>query len=168
MDLEMGNPAIEAQFKGAMRRLASGVALVTTADCEGTPYGIAMTAFMSLSMEPPSLLLAINKEASLCAPLLERGRFAINILGLAQHVICRAFVSTSARERFAKMRWQRDAHGIPLVCSAAANVICTVGQSDLFGSHVVVQGLVQDVILGDDSDPLIYLDGRYGGTTLHD
>jgi len=55
--------ALEGDFRAAMRLLASGVALVTTCDDKGAPCGIAMTAFMSLSMEPPSLLLAINRTA---------------------------------------------------------------------------------------------------------
>lgn len=163
----MTDTAIEHRFKGAMRRLASGVALVTTASADGTPFGIAMTAFMSLSMEPPSLLLAINRNASLCAPLIERGRFAVNILAQPQAGLCRAFVSSPVAERFAPGIWHAGEGGIPRLDDALACIICSVGQADPFGSHMVIQGLVENVVLGDDIDPLIYLDGRYGGTMLH-
>jgi len=158
----------EVLFKGAMRRLASGVALVTTADAQGAPYGIAMTAFMSLSMDPPSLLLAINQTASLCAPLLERGHFAVNILARDQRAQCQAFVSAPPAERFAVLDWTAGPHGIPVVQSATANILCAVGEARLVGTHMVVQGLVEQVMLGSDADPLIYLDGRYGGAAFDD
>lgn len=148
----------EVLFKGAMRRLASGVALVTTADADGAPFGIAMTAFMSLS-----LLLAINQTASLCAPLLERGHFAVNILARDQQALCQAFVSAPPAERFAVLEWTAGPHGIPVVQSATANILCTVGEARLMGTHMVVQGLVEQVMLEGSGDPLIYLDGRYGG-----
>lgn len=159
--------ALEQQFKGAMRRLASGVALVTTADADGMRFGIAMTAFMSLCMEPASLLLAINRNASLCAPLLERGRFAVNILAQPQADMCREFVSTPVSERFSSRAWHSCDDDIPRLDDAVACIVCSLGQADPFGSHMVIQGLVEDVELGDGIDPLIYLDGQYGGTTLH-
>ncbi len=154
-------------FKGAMRRLASGVALVTTADEQGAPFGIAMTAFMSLSMDPPSLLLAINQTASLCAPLLARGRFAVNILARDQRARCEAFVAAPPADRFDKLDWIAGEGGIPVVQSATANILCSVGEARAMGTHMVVQGLVEHVILeGSAVDPLIYLDGRYGGAAL--
>ncbi|MBF5088806.1 flavin reductase family protein [Novosphingobium sp. NBM11] len=154
-------PPLDALFKGAMRRLASGVALVTTADAAGTPYGIAMTAFMSLSMEPPSMLLAINTGASLCAPLLAHGAFAVNILAWEQREGCQTFVSTPADQRFATMPWRME-RGVPVVSASVATIICAVDQAEAFGSHTIVKGLVERVMLGDDTVPLTYLDGRYG------
>lgn len=159
----------EILFKGAMRRLASGVALVTTADEQGAPFGIAMTAFMSLSMDPPALLLAINQTASLCAPLLGRGRFAVNILAREQQALCEAFVSAPPSERFGTPDWITGPHGIPVVQSATANILCTVGDARPMGTHMVVQGLVEQVMLESGAvDPLIYVDGRYGGAAFDD
>lgn len=158
----------EILFKGAMRRLASGVALVTTADEQGARFGIAMTAFMSLSMDPPSLLLAINQTASLCAPLLERGHFAVNILARDQRALCQAFVAAPPAERFAALDWTPGPRGIPVVQSATANILCAVGEARPMGTHMVVQGLVEQVMLGGSADPLIYLDGRYGSAAFDD
>lgn len=162
----MDDSAIEQQFRGAMRRLASGVALVTTAGADGRPFGIAMTAFMSLSMEPPAMLLAINRNASLCDPLLKQGRFAVNILDRQQGEQCQAFVAAPVTERFSVLSWDMADDGIPRLNGALATVVCSVGHADLFGSHMVVQGLVEAVNLSDGIDPLIYLDGRYGGAAL--
>ena len=156
----------EVLFKGAMRRLASGVALVTTADAQGAPFGIAMTAFMSLSMDPPALLLAINQTASLCSPLLERGHFAVNILARDQRGLCQAFVAAPPADRFGVLDWSAGPHGIPVVQSATANILCGVGEARPMGTHMVVQGLVEQVMLGESGNPLIYLDGRYGGAVF--
>jgi flavin reductase (DIM6/NTAB) family NADH-FMN oxidoreductase RutF len=64
-----------------------------------------MTAFMSLSMDPPSLLLAINRTASLLAPLEGNGRFAVNILAADQAAACQTFVSTLPGQRFGTLDW---------------------------------------------------------------
>lgn len=160
MDLQ--DQPLELLFRGAMRRLASGVALVTTADATGQPFGIAMTAFMSLSMEPPSMLLAINQSASLCRPLLDRGRFALNIMAWDQRDACQAFVTAPGRDRFGTMAWSPADDGIPFIHGAIATILCRVEQAEAFGTHMVVKALVERVQFGEDAAPLAYVNGRYG------
>jgi flavin reductase len=152
--------ALEGDFRAAMRLLASGVALVTTLDEAGAPCGIALSAFMSLSMEPPSLLLAINRNASLLAPLQGNGRFAVNILAANQAQACQTFVTTAPGQRFGTLEWWME-DGLPLVESCVATILCRVEHTAHFGSHRVVTGLVERVIVGG-GDPLVYVDGRYG------
>ena len=160
---------LAADFRGAMRRLASGVALVTTADPDGTRYGIAMTALMSLSMEPPSLLLAINRNASLCQPLLDRSLFGVSILAREHEQSCHSFVTAPAAERFGHGDWiAHEESGIPLLGSALAGLVCRLDKAEPFGTHVVIRGLVDYVRLDPSSDALVYLDGRYGGMTAND
>jgi len=155
-------PPLDLAFRGAMRRLASGVAIVATSDGEGQPRGIAMTAFMSLSMEPPSLLLAVNRTASLCEPLVARGRFSVNIMAWEDAAACHAFVSAPADERFSAIGWERDEGGLPILPSAVANVLCRIDQAEPFGSHMIIRGVVEKVMLGESRAPLAYVDGRYG------
>lgn len=169
MDIIASVEADPAQaFRLAMRRLASSVALVTTADPDGLPCGIAMTAFMSLTMDPPALLMAVNCTASLCPPLLERGRFAVNILSEDLAASCHAFVATPAAERFDTVTWSDVGDGIPVVHGAVATILCCVDKAEPFGSHMVVRGLVERVMLGECDRPLAYLDGRYGTVSLND
>lgn len=155
-------------FRLAMRRLASGVALVTTVDPDGGPCGIAMTAFMSLTMDPPALLMAVNQTASLCSPLLARGRFAVNILSEEQASSCNTFVATPAAQRFDTVAWAGVTDGIPVVHGAVATILCAVDKAEAFGSHMVIRGLVERVMLGECERPLAYLDGRYGGVRFDD
>jgi flavin reductase (DIM6/NTAB) family NADH-FMN oxidoreductase RutF len=161
------NDALAADFRGAMRRLASGVALVTTADESGARYGIAMTALMSLSMEPPSLLIAVNRTASLCEPLVARGRFGISLLGRDQEQACQDFVAAPVNKRFESAEWDTHDSGIPLLRSALAGIVCTLDHAEPFGSHMVIRGLVDYVSLASTSDALVYLDGRYGGMAVN-
>jgi flavin reductase (DIM6/NTAB) family NADH-FMN oxidoreductase RutF len=65
------SPQLAAAFKGAMRRLASGVAIITTSH-EGHRYGMTVTALMSVSMDPPSLAVGINPSATMYRPLVQR------------------------------------------------------------------------------------------------
>jgi flavin reductase (DIM6/NTAB) family NADH-FMN oxidoreductase RutF len=157
---------LTAAFRAAMRRLASGVALVTTADDDGTRYGIAMTALMSLSLDPPSLLLAVNRDASLCRPLVACGRFGVSILGRADEQTCQTFVATPAHERFDRADWVAHESAIPLLETALARIVCTLDKAEPYGSHMVIRGIVDYVALGPSSDALVYLDGRYGGMTV--
>lgn len=156
--------ALDGEFRAAMRLLASGVALVTTLDAAGAPCGIAMTAFMSLSMEPPSLLLAINRTASLLAPLEDNGRFAVNILAADQAAACQTFVTTAPGQRFGTLDWWME-DGLPLVESCVATILCRVEQTADFGSHRVVTGVVEKVTVGG-GEPLVYVDGRYGRVSV--
>ncbi len=155
--------ALEGDFRAAMRLLASGVALVTTSDAAGAPCGIAMTAFMSLSMDPPSLLLAINRTASLLAPLEANGRFAVNILAADQAQACQTFVTAPPDTRFDTLAWRMD-DGLPLVESAIATILCRVEHTADFGSHRVITGVVDKAVV-PGGEPLVYVDGRYGQVT---
>lgn len=157
--------ALEGDFRAAMRLLAGGVALVTTLDETGAPCGIAMTAFMSLSMEPPSLLLAINRTASLLAPLEGNGRFAVNILAADQAAACQTFVATPPDRRFDTLDWRIEG-GLPLVESCIATILCRVEQTADFGSHRVVTGLVEKVMVGG-GEPLVYVNGCYGRVAVN-
>lgn len=159
--------ALVAGFRGAMRRLASGVALVTTTGDGDRRHGIAMTAVMSLSMDPPSLLLAVNKDASLCRPLLASGRFGVSILRQEDEALCQRFVAVPAAERFGVGAWEDHETGIPLLTSALARIVATLEKAEPFGSHMVLYGKATYVALEPSSDALVYLDGRYGRMTVN-
>lgn len=148
-------------FRQAMRRLASGVSIVASRDAQGIPCGIAMTAVMSLSFDPPSMLIAVNRSASLLQPLLANGRFSINILDHCSEGWCREFVRATPDKRFAPGEWAEHVSGVPIFRDALASVICEVDQAEPFGSHYVIRGLVQDVAVREPHEGLIYLDGRY-------
>lgn len=152
-------------FRSAMRRLAGGVAILTSS-ADGEPYGMTMTAVMSLAMEPPSLVAAVNRSASI-APILADGReFCVNLLHRRHMDFCERFSSLPKDERFSVGEWARSEEGTPYLTDAAAAIFCRVGPLFDFGTHRMVVGLVQRVSIDDEIDPLLHLDGCYRNVEL--
>jgi len=152
---------LPSALKLAMRRLASGVAVVTANGPDG-PTGMAATSLTSLSLDPPSLLVCVNRDASLHACLAEGSRFSVNLLADGQRDIAAAFGGAVVRElRFTVGAWTLDAHGTPQLDGAQSNLSCSVDRLIPYCTHTVVIGKVDNVRLGEVATPLIYQDGRY-------
>lgn len=151
---------LELQFKGAMRRLASGVALITTAH-EGRRYGMAATAVSSLSMDPPALTISINRGASMYEALMARGEFCVNILQEGHAELCRSFNAAVGEDRFRFGTWHDHAGGLPYLVDCQAAIICRAGPTMTFATHTLFVGEVMGIVLDDKVAPLVYLDGGY-------
>lgn len=149
------------KFKSAMRRLAATVNVIT---CEsgGTRFGITATAVTSLSANPQSLLVCVNRASSICPVIEARRAFAVNILA-AHHVeISRAFGgAVSGSKRFMTGSWQETEDGLPLLGDAQASLICDLDSTVPYGTHNVFFGRVREIHLSGEVSPLIYGDGRY-------
>src|ERR1700743_2128134 len=90
---------LAGEFKSAMGRFAASITLVTTIDAEGLPHGLAATAFSSVSMDPASALICVNRNAS-ASPIIKRsGLFCVNMLQSQHEPICRIFSQPDLRER---------------------------------------------------------------------
>ena len=153
-------PVVDAaDFRDGMRRLASGVALVTTSGDTG-PAGLAVTAVSSVSVEPPSLLICVNRAASAHDAILAAGGFAVNVLAGEHTGILESFSQSARRhERFAHPDWTTATTGMPVLRSAVASFECRITERIGYGTHSIIIG---DVVAAhsDDgtADPLIYLD----------
>ena len=145
-----------------MRRLASAVG-VLTAHGPDEPVGMAATSITSLTMDPPAILVCVNRSASIHACLQEGGNFCVNLLSRHQRDISSAFGSSAKREeRFAGGHWSTDAEtGLPWLDDAQANLTCRVAKMIPYGTHSIVIGEVEAVRLSDTVEPLIYQDGAY-------
>ncbi|MDE1917003.1 MAG: flavin reductase family protein [Sphingomonadales bacterium] len=160
-------PTLREGFRQSMRRVASGVSLVTTGevahdDRPATRFGIAMTAFMSLSFDPPSLVIAVNRGASIHKPLLRIGAFCVNVLAQHQEQLCQDFAMQPSDKRFDVGDWASDEGGLPYLPDAQTNIVCAVAAHHGFGSHDLIVGLVERVTNHTDIVPLVFADGRYG------
>jgi len=151
---------LEGQFKAAMRRLASGVGLITTAS-GGRRFGMTATALCSLCIEPPALAICINQSASMYDHLVARGAFCVNLLRECQAELCRSFSAASSEERFQFGSWREDEDGLPYLSDGQANIFCRVGPTMAFASHTMFVGEVVKIMVDDAIAPLVYLDGRY-------
>jgi flavin reductase (DIM6/NTAB) family NADH-FMN oxidoreductase RutF len=152
---------VAAEFKRAMRRLASTVTIISTADANGSRYGMAATAVSSVSTDPPSLLICVNHSASIHAPLTGRGAFCVNVLSTDHEDLVSAFSGRlTGAERFTVGDWHDDDRGIPYLEDAQCNLVCDVDTVVPFGTHSVIIGRVSAVRVAEGIAPLIYADGR--------
>lgn len=155
----MGETAA-SDFRGAMRALASTVSIVTAASARQR-FGMTVTTVTSVSVAPPSLLVCVNKAASLHNPLIESRVFCVNILHARQSELAQTFGSNDVADRFAHGDWVTDERAVPHLSDAQANIFCEVDDIHAYGSHSIVIGKVYRLDVRKPVHPLVYQDGRY-------
>jgi flavin reductase len=164
------NSRIEEQFRLALRGMGSSVTIIST-EFAGVRYGMVATAAMSVSMAPPSMVVAVNGSASIHDRLFERKAFTINILSEWDQAVARGFTRVSGENRFAHgpwSAWSLPADGgapLPYLANAMASLFCTISDVFASGSHSLFVGNVIRVLRSDDRAPLLYCDGNYGSFT---
>lgn len=161
MTQRRGTKVAEADFKAAMRKLAATVTLVTTSD-DGHPHGMPATAVTSLSANPPSLLVCINRSASMHGPTSRSRHFCINMLTQDQASLCSEFGLKPSNERFSVGEWERGMHDLPYMVASAAAIFCTVEEAVDYGTHTIFVGRIDAVEVGSHRDPLVYQEGNMG------
>ena len=153
--------ALGGDFKRAMRRVASTVNVITIC-VDGQPMGITATAMSSLAMDPPSLLVCINRAAALYGSIKDVSHFGVNVLHKDQEHLAQMFADrTKHALRFAD-GWEVDCDRPPRLLDAQASLVCRRTDHHQFGTHSIFIGVVEDVTVRPEVEPLIYLDGKYG------
>jgi flavin reductase (DIM6/NTAB) family NADH-FMN oxidoreductase RutF len=154
------DPQLSDDFRQAMRRVASTVNVISIC-VGGEPMGITATAVSSISMDPPSLLICINRASAVYAPLADVAHFRVNVLHRDQEPIARMFSDrTQHALRFAD-GWSMDCALPPRLVDAQASMLCRRIDHHQFGTHSIFIGVVEDVAVREDVHPLVYLNGRY-------
>lgn len=147
------------EFRTALSRFASGVTVVTTTDAHGKPWGMTVSAFSSLSLDPPLILICIDKKASGHGHFTPDSAFAVNILGEDQEEVSRRFASRDV-DRFNGVGYRHGTTGSPLLEGAIARIECRVTEAYPGGDHTIVVGeLVATEVA--DGKPLVYYRGGY-------
>ena len=150
-------------FRKAMRQLTGGVSVVTAGRGRDIS-GMTVTSVSSLSVDPPALIVSINRESS-SWPLLKRyGFFGVNILTSDQIDIAERFTGKGGlkgADRFAGAGWMTRASGVPLLVGALAAIDCEVEDIVERHSHAIVIGRVLDVAVSARTAALAYWQGRY-------
>jgi flavin reductase (DIM6/NTAB) family NADH-FMN oxidoreductase RutF len=154
------NDELATQTKLALRRLASAVAVVT---CQGggARHAMTATAVNALSMQPPSMIVCVNRASSFHAAISQASDFAINILHRSQTDISMGCGGKArGEERFGYGAWGEEA-GVPVLTDAQARVVCAKEAKFDYGSHTIFIGRVTSIGIHGEVDPLIYVDGKY-------
>lgn len=148
-------------FKAAMRRLAASVSIVVARGDEG-PVGMAATSITSLTVDPPAVLVCVNRMTSLHASLVPTAPISVNLLARHQREVSMAFGGGTPREeRFKVGDWQEGANGLPALADAQANLECVIDAMLAYGTHSIVIARVIRARVSDTVAPLVYQDGGY-------
>lgn len=147
-----------AEFKRALSRFASGVTVVTVAFGDEM-HGMTASSFASVSLDPPRILVCLDKTSRTRALVCDSDSFAVSILAADQEAISRAFAHSGPKP-FDGLSHQRAAGGAPLLDGALAWLECDRVDVTDGGDHDVVLGEVT-ACSAADGDPLIYFDRTY-------
>ncbi|MGW5110623.1 flavin reductase family protein [Nocardia sp. NPDC004123] len=151
---------VKDAFREVMASVATPVSVVTVL-CDDQPYGTTVSAFASLSMDPPMILVSLDRGSETLALLHRTGRFGLNVLGVEQASTALCFAKKGGAEKFRDVGWEID-HELPRIDAAPGWVACTVAQLVDGGDHVIALGLVDAADL-TSGKPLVY-HGRTFGT----
>lgn len=157
----MTEDEIKDGFRHAMRRLATTIALITTGRDESWS-GMAATAVMSVCAEPPTLLTAVNRTASIHPVLSQSERFCVNLLADRHRDLVGIFSGQKkGLARFETGDWAAGPDGIPVLGDALASLVCRTTQQIDVGTHTLFLGEVEEVVNHDEISPLVWVDGTF-------
>ena len=151
-------PVSAAEFRNALRLFASGITIVA-AESGGRRYGMTCTSFASVSLDPPLILVCLERDSHTLEAVGTTGRFAVSVLGADQEELARAF-STPGEKPFDEVAHHPAPNSAPVIDDAVAWLSCEVEKNLEAGDHHVVIARV-DACGEADGDPLLYFDRNY-------
>lgn len=147
------------ELRRVMGHFATGVTVITTMDRSGNPFGLTANAFTSLSLDPPLVLVCIDKGVQ-CYPYFEEsGLFAVNLLSENQEELSRRF-ATKGIEKFSGVKWHKGKQGVALLDGAIGHIECRIVNRYDGGDHTIYVGEVVRTSASGDR-PLIFFKGKY-------
>ena len=134
-----------SDFRGACGLFPTGVTVVTRRFPDGSPYGMTVSSFTSVSLDPPLILVCIDRRAAFLLELADEMPFAVNVLREDQQEIAVRFSRTPEGGRFAGIEWVEDSRGLPLLGGAVASFACSLEQVVEAGDHFLLIGGVEEI-----------------------
>ena len=148
-------------FKNAMSLLSSAVSIVTTQGATGQ-FGFTASAVCSVTDDPPSLLVCMNRSASSHGHFVENKVLAVNVLAAHQQAIAQAFSSKlSPSQRFSHGSWQTLLTGSPILSDALVSLDCAIEQMQVVGTHTIFICKVLDVRHHEQTQSLVYFNRQF-------
>lgn len=145
-------------YRDVLGRFATGVTIVAATTPDG-PVGLAVSAFASVSLDPPLVLFCVTRASRSWTSIEQAGVFGVSVLRDDQEQISRRFAGPG-RDRFAGVAITDSELGVPLIDQALAHVECTIEAVHRAGDHYVVIGRVARMD-ATDGLPLLYFRGAY-------
>ena len=149
-------------WRKAMSSFAAGVTIVACLDAKGRAQGMTVSAFSSLSMEPPLCLVCINSEVSTYPHILSRGYFSVNILQASQEELSNKFAMAAEEERFTNLSTTPAGRGSPFIDDSLVNIDCKLEEKISAGDHDILIGRPIEIKIADSKSlPLVYWNRDY-------
>ena len=146
-------------FRSVLGRFASGITVITTTDALGRDHGMTASAFSSLSLDPPLVLVCIANDATMAPVMSAASSFAVNVLSDSQEAVSRRFAGL-IDDRFVGIGHTRGKLGDAIVDDVLAWMECRIVARYPSGDHVIVVGEVESAG-ARDARPLLYYRGGY-------
>ncbi|MGE5562972.1 MAG: flavin reductase family protein [Bacillota bacterium] len=147
-------------LRDALGCFATGVTVVTCLTPDGTPAGLTVNSFTSVSLEPPLLLVCLHKKAASATALVEASHFAVNVLQTGQQPASIRF-STRDEDRFGATPWACGEAGAPILNDSMGVFECERYAVHDGGDHHILIGEVIKASFDASLDPLLFFRGRY-------
>ncbi|UDQ91268.1 flavin reductase family protein [Xanthobacter autotrophicus] len=158
------SPVDAGLFRDAMRRMASGVAVIAT-DGPAGRAGLTVSSLASLCMEPPSVILCIHEQSNALKVIEANGVFVANVLAHHQSHVSDTFAGQVPQfrdDKFACADWRAAQSGAPVLDGALMSFDCRLATHHAYGTHRIVVGAVTAVHgLEDEAEPLLYANRAY-------
>jgi len=158
-----------AEFRKAMGCFATGVTIITV-DLEGEVHGMTANAFASVSLDPMLVLVCVDHSTRTHAHLHAKKRFGVNVLSEQQRAISEYYARPERThenaEAEAGARFDRTAHGTPILNGSLAYLECRLHSAQLAGDHTIFIAEVENVVVRE-GEPLLFFRGRYRKVGAH-
>lgn len=153
-------PPSDAELRAAFGAFATGVCILTTRDRDGSPQGMTVSSFASVSLEPPLVLWCARRGIAPCADFEAATHFAVHVLAAGQEELSNRF-AWGEGDRFAGLVLEEGPHGLPLLADCPTRLYCQTIEQHAGGDHVILLGQVLG-LSHRAAEPLLYHAGRYG------
>jgi flavin reductase (DIM6/NTAB) family NADH-FMN oxidoreductase RutF len=147
-------------FKAALAQFATGVTVVTTRDAFGRPLGLTVSAFCSVSLDPPLVLVCLESHVEANEGMRSSRLFGVSVLADGQEEVSRRF-AWGGPDKFDRVVMEHAPEGVLLVPGALAHLVCRVVGDHAGGDHTIWIGQVERMRVQDEARPLLYFRGRY-------
>ena len=152
-------PIDKDAFRRVLSNFAAGVTVVTTLDRDRQPHGLTATAFTSVSLDPPLVLVCIDKKAETYPHFGPAGVFAVNFLGADQRDVSQHFAKHGG-DKFSGLAWRRGVLGAPILDGSVGHVECRIANGFDGGDHTIYVGEIEAADASDGA-PLLYFRHAY-------
>jgi flavin reductase ActVB len=144
-----------SEFRDALKDFPSGVTIITTADSDGQPLGATVSAFTSLSLEPPLVLICLKDTGKTAPAIRERGAFAVHFLEASQTTLARRFADDLAN-KFENANFALNEEGVPCLMDCPLRLECTLHAEYEGGDHIILIGRVERARRLNEFEPLVF------------